>query len=230
MSPATLAIICVTLGFIAYHFITETSSLQRYFHQQWGGEEDGNATWIHFKRLTGVFFYGIVPLIVVLAQGIDFQDIGWKLEFSQETILWSLGLGSLVTLINFFAARTEDNLAMYPMVRAKKWTPSLFLTSGLTWAAYLIAYEFLFRSYLLFSCEAEMGMWLAITLNISFYVLLHIPKGLKETLGCIPLGLVLCLLTLKTGTIWIAVFVHVALGLTNEWFSIRYGRKAGMWG
>ena len=48
------------------------------------------------------------------------------------------------------------------------------------------------------------------------YAISHIPKGLSETIGSIPLGLVLCVLSLLSGTIWIAFFVHIALSFTNS--------------
>ena len=49
----------------------------------------------------------------------------------------------------------------------------------------------------------------------AFYSATHIPKGLDETIGAIPLGAVLCLLTYASGTIWIAVIVHIAMAWAN---------------
>jgi len=54
------------------------------------------------------------------------------------------------------------------------------------------------------------------------YATTHIPKGLRETLGALPLGLVLCLLTLTSGTIWIAFFVHLAMALTNSFAALKF--------
>jgi membrane protease YdiL (CAAX protease family) len=83
----------------------------------------------------------------------------------------------------------------------------------------------MFRGVLLFACERAMGVELAITINVAIYAFFHIHKGLREAIGAIPLGVVLCLLTLKTGTIWISFFVHVVLSLSNEWFSLKYHPK-----
>ena len=65
----------------------------------------------------------------------------------------------------------------------------------LGWAIYLFGYEFLFRGILLFPLAETVGVWPAIAVNIALYSATHIPKGLDETLGAIPLGLVLCWLT-----------------------------------
>ncbi|MFN8134788.1 MAG: CPBP family intramembrane glutamic endopeptidase [Bacteroidales bacterium] len=62
-----------------------------------------------------------------------------------------------------------------------------------------------------------MDLWPAIALNTAIYMLVHIPKGIKETLGAIPLGVLLCYLTVQTGSIWIAVMVHIVMALSNEW-------------
>ena len=66
------------------------------------------------------------------------------------------------------------------------------------------------------------GVWPAIAVNIALYSATHIPKGLDETLGAIPLGLVLCWLTLASGTIWIAFLVHVAMAWTNSLTALKH--------
>ena len=90
------------------------------------------------------------------------------------------------------------------------------------WAAYLFGYELLFRGVLLFPLADELGVWTAIAINIALYSATHIPKGLDETIGAIPLGLVLCILTLYTDTIWIAFIVHVIMAWTNTFTALRF--------
>ena len=92
----------------------------------------------------------------------------------------------------------------------------------LGWAIYLFGYEFLFRGILLFPLAETVGVWPAIAVNIALYSATHIPKGLDETLGAIPLGLVLCWLTLASGTIWIAFLVHVAMAWTNSLTALKH--------
>ena len=112
---------------------------------------------------------------------------------------------------------------MYPQIRTPlPWGRGLLFSSAMTLVLYTLAYEIMFRGYLLFSCEKEMGAVLAIVINTSIYALVHIPKGWKETVGAFPMGIVLCWLTLETGNIWIAVIVHIALALSSEWLSIYF--------
>ena len=224
---AILSIAALTFGFICYHFITQAPGLRLFFEKKWG-KEKSKTYWIYFQRMIGVFFYGVAPVVLAVVQNIEFQSLGLSFQNGTTSLVWIAGLGAGVILMNYFAARTPDNLAMYPQIRmAPPWSPGLLAGSALTWAAYLLAYEFLFRGYLLLTCFDEMGKWLAITVNVALYALIHVPKGWKETLGAVPLGLVLCLLTLQTGTIWIAFGVHVAMAWSNEWWSLWWGRRVG---
>jgi membrane protease YdiL (CAAX protease family) len=65
-------------------------------------------------------------------------------------------------------------------------------------------------------------MWPAITINSALYSATHIPKGLDETIGAIPLGFVLSLLTISSGTIWIAFIVHVVMAWTNTFTALKF--------
>ncbi|RME04338.1 MAG: CPBP family intramembrane metalloprotease, partial [Bacteroidetes bacterium] len=106
-----------------------------------------------------------------------------------------------------------------------RWPRSVVVASAVTWVLYLLAYEFMFRGWLFFTCLDAMGPELAIVVNVSLYALVHVPKGFNETVGAIPLGALLCWLTMQTGTIWIAFLVHSIMALSNEWFSMYYTRK-----
>jgi membrane protease YdiL (CAAX protease family) len=98
----------------------------------------------------------------------------------------------------------------------------MFYMNAFGWFIYLFGYELLFRGILLFPLVDSLGVWPAIAINIALYSATHIPKGLDETMGALPLGLVLCILTLYSGTIWIAFFVHVAMAWTNSFTALKY--------
>ena len=110
---------------------------------------------------------------------------------------------------------------MYPQIRTQNWNLSLLVVSALSWIAYLFAYEFLFRGILFTSSVSLLGIWPAIVLNVGIYSIVHIPKGFKESFWAIVLGVIICLLVVRTGSFWIAFFIHVVLALSNEWFSLR---------
>ena len=125
-----------------------------------------------------------------------------------------------MTLINYLNRKNSDNIKLYPQIREKKWTIKLVIISALGWILYLFAYEFMLRGFLLFSCFYAFGIWPAIIINIGIYSLVHVSKGMKEAIGAIPLGLILCLLTLKSGSIFTAFIIHITMALSNEWLTL----------
>jgi membrane protease YdiL (CAAX protease family) len=64
------------------------------------------------------------------------------------------------------------------------------------------------------------AIW-AIAINVALYALAHTPKGPRETLGSIPLGVVLCLATIDTGSIWAAFLIHVIMSQLNDYLAVR---------
>lgn len=224
MSTATQSMALLTMGFITYQFFISSEKLRRIFTDRYG-EEKTLAWWIYFQRFLGFLLFGIVPIGIFAAQGHSLLEFGLRFQSLRVTLMWTVVLGSVVIVMNYFVGRTPSNLAMYPQIRMKHWPWPVVFGSAATWVMYLLAYEFMFRGWLLFSCFHAMGVELAIAVNVSLYSLTHLPKGVKEAAGAIPLGLILCWLTLQTGTFWIAFLVHSILALSNEWFSMYYSRK-----
>ncbi len=217
-----LAMALVTAGFSVYHFVSISDKTKDRFFSKYG-EEKGNTKMIHFTRYLGAMTIGVIPAIVmVLVMGKSFGDYGLKFQNGLTSLYWILGIACIVVPMNFFNSKKEKNLAFYPNVREKVWSKKLVAINAFSWCAYLFGYEFMFRGLLLFSTAALIGDWPAIVLNAAFYALVHVPKNLAETVGAVPLGILLCLITLTTGTIWVAFFVHITLALSNFFFSLRH--------
>jgi membrane protease YdiL (CAAX protease family) len=138
-----------------------------------------------------------------------------------------LGLTIVIQLINYFNASSTSNLALYPQIRKEQWSWSVLAASALTWIIYLGAYEFLLRGVVLFFSVSVLDQSTAIALNVCLYAIIHLPKGAKEALASIPFGIVLCLICLKSHSVWPAIFLHASLALSNEWFSLYY--QPQMW-
>ncbi|MDD5508979.1 MAG: CPBP family intramembrane metalloprotease [Bacteroidales bacterium] len=215
------AITAFTLCYVTYSIIAGSLSLRNRMESRYG-EEKTKVRWILFQKLTGFVFLGLLPALAMLTLPVSLKQVGVSLHNLPESLLWIAGLGTVLVVVNLFAARKPDNLAMYPQIRIARWTPRILAASSLGWALYLLGYEFIFRGVLLFLCIPVMGIWPSIVLNVAFYALVHLPKGPRETIASIPMGLILCLLTLKTGTIWVAYFSHVILALSNEYLSIHF--------
>lgn len=206
----------VSFGFVFYHVITNGQA-----YKLWEEISDNNIKPVLMRRLLGILFFGVVPLFVIaffIPSGT--AQYGFSLP-GIKTLIWTLIVSCAIIPMNYFNAGSPDNLAQYPQIRNKYWPSSLLILSAISWIAYLLAYEFLLRGFLLFSSIPVLGIWPSIILNAAVYSLIHIPKGSKETLGAIPFGIFISYLAVETGSFWVAFFAHVILALSNEWFSLR---------
>lgn len=217
----TLALSTLTIGFSLYHFVSLSETLKDRFIAQYGPIK-GPTRFLWFSRYFGSLSIGLIPFVVAL---VVLQkspaDLGFSFDHTGTSLLWIGALSCLIIPMNFFNARKAKNLAFYPNVREKEWTKGMVAHNAFTWIAYLFGYELMFRGFLLFATVEFMGAWPAIILNTALYALVHVPKNLEETIGAVPLGLLLCLITLSTGTFWVAFGVHICLALSNFFFSLR---------
>lgn len=209
------------IGFAAYYFLSHSSTFMGRIGILVKGF-DGPGNRVVLQRLLGVLFLGIVSAIIILIiPGVTLKDYGLGFSFSAPPPWWTYLLVPVILGIGSFSARTPQNLAMYPQIRIKEWTPRTLFISAITWIAFLIGYEFLFRGFLLHASLDLMHAIPAFALNVALYALAHLYKGPGETYGSIPVGIVLCYLTLVTGNIWSAVILHSIMALSNEWLSIQ---------
>ncbi|MBK6948922.1 MAG: CPBP family intramembrane metalloprotease [Haliscomenobacter sp.] len=220
--PTIFALTTALTGFLAYHFLAQSHWLRHWIRNRSArGQFSQNR--VFAQRFLGILFLGLLPFAATwMLQTRDPDLIGLGKGDLYQSLRATALLSVVIVLITFFNAQKESNLDMYPQIRVKEWSWRLVFWSSLTWALYLLAYEFLFRGLLFFLVLHAEGFAVATAVNVTVYALTHLPKGEKETLGAIPLGFVLCWFTFATGSIWLAVAVHVVMALSNEWLSIYY--------
>ncbi|MFP4090223.1 MAG: CPBP family intramembrane glutamic endopeptidase [Cyclobacteriaceae bacterium] len=220
--PAVLSVTLTIVGFIAFWFTAESPTRKEKMEAKYPAEK-ATVRWVLFQKYTGVLFLGVLPLLIsLLFFPYDLQDLGLGFQHTGQSMLWIIGLACIIFPLNISAAKRPQNLKMYPMIRAREWDASLVMTNALATISYLFAYELLFRGILLTACVDSMGVWPAIAVNVALYSAVHLPKGPAETIGAIPFGLLICYITLSTGTIWVAVVVHVILSLSNDYLALYY--------
>lgn len=218
--PFVFAICALTIGFCAYWFIAKSKLVRAWMVKKYG-EEGMLANIIFYQKACGFVFLALIPAIAAwIVLGKSPADYGFRYEPStiDDSLLWILVLVSIIWVLNFFNSRRKESIKMYPQIRKKVWTRKIFWFNALGWMVYLFSYEFLFRGILLQDTIAELGFWGAIVLNISLYMVSHIPKGLTETVGSIPMGLILCYVTIQTQTLWAGCITHFFLSWSVEVF------------
>mgnify|MGYP006300387763 CR=1 FL=1 len=180
-------------------------------------------------KYSGILWLGIIPLLVwTLVNNVSLSSVGLSFHNFHVTLRWILILAPVPVIINFFAARSPKNLALYPLVRKPEWNLRILLTDMLSWLFYLVGYEFFFRGFMLLGMIPLLGVWPSIVINIMAYSFVHIHKGGREAFGSIPMGLLLCLITIDTGNIWAAFFIHLSLAWSNELFALRFSNDINL--
>lgn len=231
MAPV-LAMAVMALGYGIYWFVAHSKGLEKKFRDRFG-EENYSAPWVIFNRWVGFALMGGGSVLAILL-GTDqsLSDYGINFDLSGKTWMFIGILWVILIPINFINGRKAENLKAYPQVRVKQWSTGILVNSALGWVGYLVGYEIMFRGLLLYAC-LPFGVWPAIAINACLYSVAHIPKGAGETFGAIPFGIVICWMTLETGSVTTALMAHIGLALSNEWVSlnahpeIRWNRGKG---
>jgi len=216
-----LAVLWCAIGFTAYYFLSHNTAFTGSFGRI-AKNLDKQGNQVLLQRLLGFLFLGIFSAIIILIlPGLSLKGCGLGFSFNRLPPWWAYLLVPLILGIGIFSSRNPGNLATYPQIRMREWNSGILLLSALSWIVFLIGYEFLFRGFLLRASLNIMPPIPAFALNLSLYALAHVYKGPGETYGAIPVGFILCYLTLVTGNIWSAVILHSIMALSNEWFSIK---------
>jgi len=220
-TPFIVAILWSVVGFALYYFLSKDQSLTARIWKTNSGL-DFRVKVVILQRTWGVIFLGLISLFLVsiLPEGSP-GDYVVSFSFSGSLPWWSYLVLPLILIAGYFSASTPSNLALYPQIRLENWSVGILLSSAVSWIVFLVAYEFFFRGFLLFATLQVLDPWMAIALNCSLYAFAHFYKGPGETFGAIPVGIMLCYLTILTGNIWSAVIIHSVMALTNEWLSLR---------
>lgn len=212
----TSAIAVSTVGFYFYYYLSDSALVKTLLKTK-----KGKPLCVLYERLLGFLIFGCLPLSIIFLSGkTNLSDFGIVAP-KADSYFWILLLSILIVPLNYYHSRTQGNLKIYPQIREREWSVGILVQSGLGWIVYLISYEFLFRGFLFFASLPVLGLPLSIVLNTTIYALVHWPKGYKEMVGSVPLGILLCYLTYLTGSIWVAVFSHIVLALSSEWFSLQ---------
>lgn len=220
MLHINIAILIVTLGFMAYYFLEHSKKLYQQFKTA-KGEEYAQMRMVFLHHWSGAIAYGVVPIIIYFfILKVSPTDFGFR-GLTVKGLYWLIPLSLVGITLSWFSAATPNGLKMYPAIRKKVWSRQLVAKSAIGWATYLTAYEIMFRGFLLFACVAAFDVWTAFVINAAFNALTHIHKGFKEAILSMPMSTLFCYMTLESGTLLVPILVHIALSLSNEWFSLR---------
>lgn len=218
-------IIFGTVIFGLYWAIFTSKKIKEHFYSKYSNEE-GSIKHILFLKYLGFTMFGLIPGIIyyIVFPEYSLPDLG--LGFDRETallsVIWIAGIGGVIIIMNWFAARRDKIFKEYPQIRVKEWDRSLIFKYSSGWIIYLLGYEFLFRAILLIPLVDTLGVWPGIAVNVAIYTLSHVPQGMDAAVGSFLLGVVVCLITLQTHMIWAAFLIHICFALSNSLVALKF--------
>ena len=227
---ASIAIGMTTIGYMCFWSVVSSEKPVGWM-ERWYQGETAREMKIYLQRATGVLMYGIIPACIYVWLGHSGPaDFGLSIKWEFIDTQWAFILCALALIIARLSSPKPKSHLIYPEVRTRAWGRSTLLRSAFWWASYFLAYETMFRGFLLFSCVEAFGTGPALVINLALYALTHVAKTMDEAIGAVIMGTILCIVTLQTGTIWVAFLVHTTLSLSNEWWSLRFHPEIGLKG
>lgn len=215
---AVIALLTLHVVFLVYHFAGQAKGYSRLI----GGKLHVRRTAVLsvvLQRLTGFMLFGILPALVIV-----FVFPGKLSRFGLSQTRSSLPfLGAtlfIFPLLIFFGSRSPKTQKKYPVIQVEKWNGVLVIINAASWALYLLAYEFSFRGFLLFTLAGSFGTVPGLLVVTLIYTYIHLPKGAGETLAAFFFGALVGWIALRTGAIWAPYFAHVVIAVSNDTFCI----------
>lgn len=225
-SLSAIVPVMLTVVFYSIYWLVQSSGKAKEIIYSRYEPNTANVVHVVFKRCAGFLLLGIVPvaLTFLFTEGYTLADagLGYRPEMWGFTLMGVILMSVLIIPVVSFGARKPSVYEIYPEIRVTGWTGRFMFAELFTWALYLLGYETLFRGVLLFGLAQSIGPVAATIISVILYSAAHLPKNRAETLAAIPFGVVLCLLTLYSGSIWIAFIVHLINAATTTITAIKY--------
>jgi len=168
----------------------------------------------HWSLIT-IFFYAVVPTLVLTAQRKSVRDYGVTVQgFVRHAWIYGVMLLIMAPIVWLVSQRAAF-LECYPFHRqlTRTWTDLLVWET--LYALQFCALEFFFRGFLLFSLKRYIGVY-SIAVMMVPYCMIHFRKPPAEIFASIIAGFALGTVALKTASIWWGAALHIAVAWSMD--------------
>lgn len=173
---------------------------------------------------TGDFIvYFVIPLLIVI---FVFKkkpaDFGLQMGDYKIGLKFTLLFLSVMIPFIWFISSSSNFIIQYPLLAQARSDWSVFLIYQIGIIIYLIAWEFIWRGYMLFGLFDKFG-YNAILFQMLPFVVLHNGKPFMETLAAIAGGIILGYFAIRTKSILYCIITHAGIMFTIDLIaSLRY--------
>jgi len=181
----------------------------------------------YFYWFIGDFFtLLIVPVLIIKLLlkeklsnfGFQIGDYKTGLKYSSLFILFMIPLIWVVSGSQSFAST-------YPHLQGARSNWSIFILLETGMLIYMMAWEFIWRGYMLFGLKEKFGYY-AILIQMIPFLILHNGKPVLETFGAIFGGIALGILAWRTASFYYCVIIHTAVMFTIDFISVLRFRSS----
>jgi membrane protease YdiL (CAAX protease family) len=153
----------------------------------------------------------ILPLLIIkfLLKG-KLTSFGFRVGDYKIGLKYSLIFLVVMIPIVWFVSANGDFIDTYPQLNDVKYSWNIFLVFESGILLYMIAWEFMWRGFMLFGLEEKFGYY-AVLIQMIPFLILHNGKPAAETFGAIVAGLALGILALKTRSVLYCIITHAGI-------------------
>lgn len=164
---------------------------------------------LNLKHLLGIVLFGVYFYIVKL-------DLRFLVDTIEIPRLPILILFFAVLFLCVYISRLSIKNGVFENEGLSHYSFSHAYIYFLIRFVFLLCYEFFFRGVLLSVFLEFNSLFLAIAYSTILYVIIHLFDSKKELIGAVPFGIMLCLFTYITNSIWYAFLIHLSLSAIYE--------------
>jgi len=214
METASNLYYIIAAGFVVYFIISYAYKVLKIRNIEEALLTSKGLFFSNLKHITGIVLFGI--LFFLIAPEYRFLILSFE-DFHFSNLVWIIPVLILSAALAYNAVKKRLSLlAEKSTVRiSKAW--SYFSIRIL----FLFSYEFFFRGVIFFACLEVFNLANAILITTILYVVIHSFDSRNEILGAIPFGILLCLFSYYTNSIWPAFLIHLTLSGVYEFTMFR---------
>ena len=199
----------ITLSFTVYFIVSFIFKIIQLHNFNAAIKSKNGILLLNLKHVLGVLLFGIFLFLT-------FNEFRFLLlEFPDLSIIISVCFVIAIIITSFLAFRAANTVTMDSISNTYS-NPKHIWSYFPVRIVFLLAYEFYFRGILFFYLLQSYNLIFAIVGVVLLYVLIHVFDTKKEMIGAIPFGIILCLFSYFTNSIWMAFILHIALSMIYE--------------
>lgn len=193
-----------------------------------------NATFGHFWWFgASIVLYLVMPLLLALATRGSFNErYGFQLGDWRAGLTITALFLAIMLPATWVASTLNAFKGIYPLAGNSAYmihlgggktelSWKLFLTYEAAYFSYFIAWEFLFRGWMVHGIMPKWGRGPAILVQMMPFAVMHLGKAELETLGSIIAGIALGILSVRTRSFYYGALIHGVVAVWMDWLSSK---------